>query len=226
MNKPSSKSRDARDQILSELRRELMGPSEPEELIVGEFPTTRYIAGRLAPAKSGEDDLDAVVDPAENDSMGAGSDDQEAGADEHSPPLVIGFNPSSMGVSFLVDGTVKRLDIEVSWGDYKWEKIDGEGVWKRYPRIGKVTGVSIETQGKIPAIPLSPQHAPAGVTIAGIDDVEIFIEGVVHAFAGYRAVSLFLVNRRTKGALSDRTKHSRKINFPFSGRTQRVVPSR
>ena len=50
--------------------------------------------------------------------------------------------------------------------------------------------------------------------ISGIDDAEIALEGVVHDFAGYRAVSLFLVNRRTKGQLGDRAKDERWIYQP------------
>ena len=50
--------------------------------------------------------------------------------------------------------------------------------------------------------------------ISGVDDAEIALEGVVHDFAGYRAVSLFLVNRRTKGALGDRAKDERWVYQP------------
>ena len=213
MTSPTNRSRQARERMLAELRRELMGPSEPEEA-VSEFPTARYVVGRLAPAKSENNDRDAVVDPDQNDTMAAGDDDDEAGADEPSPPLVVGFNPSSMGLSFLVDETVKHLKVEVSWGDYKREKIEERTVWKRYSRAGTVVGVPVGAPGKFPAIPLSPKTAPPGVTVTGVDDREIRIEGVVHSFAGCRAVSLFLVNRRTKGALRDRTKDERWIYQP------------
>ena len=213
MSSPTNRSRQARERMLAELRRELMGPSEPEEVVL-EFPTTRYMVGRLAPAKSEDNDRDAVIDPDQNDTLAAGDDDEEAGADESSPPLVVGFNPSSMGLSFLVDETVTHLKVEVSWGDYQREKIDQATVWKRYPRACTVVGVPVGALGKLPAIPLSPHTAPPGVTVTGVDDLEIRIEGVVHSFAGYRAVSLFLVNRRTKGALRDRTKDERWIYQP------------
>lgn len=213
MSETTNKSREARDHILAELRRELMGPSEPEE-VIEEFPSTRYIAGRLAPARSGDDDIDAIVDTAENDTIGAGADDEEAGADEQSPPLVVGFNPSSMGLSFLVDGSVEHLAVSVGWGDYKREKLEAGAAWKRHPRVGVVEGIPVANPGKIPPIPLSPQSAPGGVTVSGLGDSEVFVEGVVHDFAGYRAVSLFLVNRRTKGALKDRTKDERWIYQP------------
>lgn len=213
MREPTSRSREARARILAELRRELLGPSEPRE-VISEYPSTRYIVGRLAPARSGDDDLDAQVDATENDTLGAGDDDEEAGADEQSLPLVVGFNPSSMGLSFLLDTSVERLCIDISWGDYKRERSNGSIVWKRYPRAGRAEGVPVGSPGKIPPIPLAPSLAPAGVTVTGIDDAEVQVEGVVHAFAGYRSVSLFLVNRRTKGLLRDRTKDERWIYQP------------
>ena len=46
MGKPSDRSRQARDRILGELRRELMGPSESDE-VIKEFPSARYIVVRL-----------------------------------------------------------------------------------------------------------------------------------------------------------------------------------
>ena len=214
MTESTSRSRQARGRVLAELRRELMGPSEPVE-IISEFPTARYVVGRLAPAKSDDDDADAVVDAAENDTLGAGADeDEEEGADEQSPPLVVGFNPSSMGLSFLVDRSVEVLDVEVCWGDYKREKMEDRTAWKRYPRAGAVVGVPVGATGKIGAIPLDPGFVRPGVTVTGVDDSEICIEGVVHAFAGYKAASFFLVNRRTKGALRDRTKDERWIFQP------------
>ena len=211
----SNKCRAARDRILESLRRELLGPSDPRESI-REYPTSRYIIGRLAPAKENDDDTDAVIDPAENDSLGAGAEDEESGADEGQPPLIIGFNPSSFGLSFLVDTNARTLSVKVKWGDYKREKdSDGKLRWQRYPRDGIVTGLRIDTTGLLPRIGLSPQATnPPGVVVSGVDDTEIGIDGVVHDFAGYRAVSLFLVNRRTKGALRDRAKDERWIYQP------------
>ena len=210
-----NKSRLVRDRLVHALRRELMGPSEPDE-IIKEFPTTRYVAGRLAPASSTEDDEDALIDSAENDSLGVGTDDDEDGKEGPLPPLIIGFNPSSMGLSFLVDQSVDVLRVEVVWGDYKREKQpDGGTAWRRYPRMGVVDGLPISSSGKIPHILLSPSASnPSSVIVSGVDDPEITLEGVVHDFAGHRAVSLFLVNRRTKGKLGDRNKDERWIYQP------------
>jgi helicase-like protein len=193
-----------------------MGPSAADEAIK-EFPTTRYVVGRLAPARTSEDDKDGEIEVIENDTLAVGGDEGEDGGDESQAPLVIGFNPSSVGLSFLVDAEGDALRVEVSWGDYKREKDEEDKIaWRRYQRDGTVDGISIKSAGPIPLITLSPRGAnPNGVSISGVDDPEICIQGVVHEFHGYRAVSLFLVNRRTKGALGDRAKDERWILQPF-----------
>lgn len=210
----TNKSRASRERLLEALRLELLGPSAPDETL-REYPTTRYIVGRLAPARSADDDTDAEVNPAENDTLGVGTDDEEGGQEDSQPPLIIGFNPSSIGLSFLVDSGANSLSAKVAWGDYKREKDDeGKLAWRRYQRSALVTGIPIGVTGALPRIALSPTAAPPGVSVAGVDDPEIWLEGVVHDFSGYRAVSLFLVNRRTKGALGDRAKDERWILQP------------
>lgn len=207
-----------RGKIVAELRRELMGPSNPNEELHNEFPTSRYIVGRLAPARSGDDDTDAIIDSTENDTLAIGADENEEGHDDQQVPLVIGFNPASMGLSFLVDLKIKSLKVEVSWGDYKREKQDENSrqtVWRRYPREAIVSGIDISSRKKIGPIALTKdQPSDFSVSVTGIDDPEIFIEGIVHNFSDYRAISLFLVNRRTKGELSDRSKDERWIYQP------------
>jgi hypothetical protein len=212
--------RSVRRRIFEALKRELMGPTTLDERIK-EYPTSRYIVGRLAPAQEDTSDQDAAIDSTENDSFDAGADDDEAGPAESQAPLIVGFSPSSMGLSFLVDGGVDGLKVKVAWGDYKREKIEGEEeeeeegtIWQRYHREGEILDVPIGSAGSIPRIPLSQSQAPAGITINGIDDPEITLEGVVHEVDGWRAVSLFLVNRRTKGELKDRTKDERWVMQP------------
>jgi hypothetical protein len=215
----NNRAREARDRLFNALRRELMGPTSLDE-IIQEYPTSRYLVGRLAPARVAEDDPDAAIDPAENDSLAAGDANDEDGVEDASPPLIIGFNPSSFGLSFLVDANVQILRAKVSWGDYRREKgkeesAGGPTVWRRYHREGIVDGIRIAAPGSIARIVLSPSASnPKGTVITGVDDPELAIDGVVHDFAGHRAVSLFLVNRRTKGALSDRRKDERWIFQP------------
>ena len=192
-----------------------MGPSKPHEVIT-EFPTTRYIVGRLAPALTAETDTDASINATENDSLGVGTDAEEDGAEAPSLPLVIGFNPSSMGLSFLVEESTTSLRLHVTWGDYKREvQDDGRSLWKRHPRECVVENFPIGTVGKLHQIPLSPSKAQLfGVSVSGVDDPEISVEGIAHELSGQRAVSLFLVNRRTKGELANRDKDERWVYQP------------
>jgi hypothetical protein len=50
---PNSSKRESRSRILEALERELMGPTSTDVAIT-EFPTTRYIVGRLALQGYGE----------------------------------------------------------------------------------------------------------------------------------------------------------------------------
>ena len=205
----------ARDRLADALRRELMGPSEPNE-VIKEFPTTRYIVGRLAPALTAEGDTDAGIDPTENDSLGVGTDADEDGDDPPSLPLVVGFNPSSMGLSFLVEKSTSSLRLHITWGDYKRERQDdGRSLWTRHPRECVIEHFPIGTVGKLHQICLSPSEAQRfEVTVSGVDDPEIAVEGIAHEVSGQRAVSLFLVNRRTQGELINRNKDERWIYQP------------
>jgi hypothetical protein len=200
------------------LRRELLGPSEPTEVLPSsEFPTTRYIAGRLAPARDGDDDTDNVINAAEDDQMEAGGSGEEDGAEDQNPPLIIGFQPSSFGISFLLDERVRSLAVKVDWGDYKRERNETTNttIWRRHPRAAAVAGLPVSRSGVIPRIALSPSaENPPGVVVSGVDDPEVTLDGVVHEFSGYRAVSLFLVNRRTRGELGDRAKDERWVFQP------------
>src|SRR5438093_350008 len=77
---------------------------------------------------------------------------------------------------------------------------DAEGtttIWRRHHREAVIDGIRVGAAGNLKRIVLSPS-APnsTGTVVTGVDDPEIALEGVVHDFAGYRAVSLFLVNRR------------------------------
>ena len=201
--------RSVREHIADVLRRELMGPGQPDEVLT-EYPTTRYIVGRLAPAES-------RIDESENDSFELGNDDEEAGAQEFQPPLVIGFHPSSMGVSFLLDEGSTEIRVEVSWADYRHEKPDtGPSEWRRVEQRGVVDGLALTQDGTIGPIVLSNtfRSNPSGVTISGVDDPKIRLEGVVRSVDARRAVSLFLVNRRAKGEESDRTKDERWLFQP------------
>ena len=109
---PAAK-RDVRDQMVDALRRELMGPWHPEDETdpSEEFPTARYIVGRLAPQ-------DLKIDDVENDALPTGDDDGETGEASFEPTQVLGFMPSSMGLSFVINDTCDKVDVHIEWGQY------------------------------------------------------------------------------------------------------------
>lgn len=214
--------RQVRDQMVDALRRELMGPwhplddTDPSE----EFPTARYIVGRLAPQ-------DSEIDVLDNDALPSGDgDDGETGEASFDPPQVLGFMPSSMGLSFVINDTCDKVDVHIQWGQYLRaeeapvrsesgnEDEDDLGnahqrskfVWRREQIAGVVKGLSVSKTGPVTEVKLHPNCAPAGVTVEGLDDYDVSVQGVVYEIHGQRAVSLFLVNQRQKGDPRDAEK--------------------
>ena len=222
---PAAK-RDVRDQMVDALRRELMGPWHPEDETdpSEEFPTARYIVGRLAPQ-------DLKIDDVENDALPTGDDDDgETGEASFEPPQVLGFMPSSMGLSFVLNDTCDKVDVHIEWGQYlraeeaperppmegSDESEEGEGqwdapqrskfVWRREQREGVVRGLDVSKKGPVAEVKLHPKTAPPGVRVEGLEDSDVCVQGVVYEIHGQRAVSLFLVNQRQKGEPGDSEK--------------------
>lgn len=210
-----------RDEVVDALRRELMGPWHPTDDTdpSKEFPTARYIVGRLAPQ-------DSQIDGTENDALPTGdSDDGETGEASFEPPQVLGFMPSSMGLSFVINDICNELDVHIEWGQYyraeeapernevgdgydederEWHDFQkSEFIWRREPRIGQVLGLNVSKVGPINEIKLHPKYAPSDVTVEGLSEAEVCLQGVVYEIHGQRAVSLFLVNKRPQGEPTD-----------------------
>jgi hypothetical protein len=175
---PAAK-RDVRDQMVDALRRELMGPWHPEDESdpSEEFPTARYIVGRLAPQ-------DLKIDDVENDALPTGDDDDgETGEASFEPPQVLGFMPSSMGLSFVLNDTCDTVDVHIEWGQYlraeeaperppmegSDESEEDEGqwdapqrskfVWRREQREGVVRGLDVSKKGPVAEVKLHPKTA-------------------------------------------------------------------
>lgn len=222
---PAAK-RDVRDQMVDALRRELMGPWHPEDENdpSEEFPTARYIVGRLAPQ-------DLKIDDVENDALPTGDDDDgETGEASFEPPQVLGFMPSSMGLSFVLNDTCDKVDVHIEWGQYlraeeaperppiegtdeseededQWDAPQrSKFVWRREQREGVVRGLDVSKKGPVAEVKLHPKTPPPGVNVEGLEDSDVCVQGVVYEIHGQRAVSLFLVNQRQKGEQGDSEK--------------------
>jgi hypothetical protein len=199
-----------------------MGPyNGTKEQFSGEYPTSRYIVGRLAP-------FEQPVADEENDTLGVGQEEEEDGPEDEPLPLVLGFHPSSIGLSFIVDPQCKQLDVKIAWGDYLREDTDkdsrpteglsnddctegdkGGATWQRYQREAQILRINLPSAGRIPKIVLDPDFPTDKWTVIGFKDPSVCLEGVVHKIGSQLAVSLFVVNRRQKLETSNRRKDER-----------------
>lgn len=187
---PEEPTKKARQQIVELLEHELRGPVGGETEELSEAPTSRYLLGMLAPVGTG-------IDPEEDDDVETLEEDEETGEAERGAPLGQSLNPSSIGMSFLVGEEVQEIRVKARWG--------------RYSRIGKEEGGS--TTGKWKRAPVSFEATIDVSTSGGRHRIEcpdepgVCIEWIVHEQKGFRAVSVFLVNRKevpdTRGRKDD-----------------------
>jgi hypothetical protein len=113
-------STDVREQLVSALDLDLIGPgpgSELEDELLPQAPSRWYLAGYLAPVAASEDQRSDETATEELDAGG-----ERAGVDEDPGPDATAakrsYLPSSMGLSLLVAAGVESLDVIVRWGDY------------------------------------------------------------------------------------------------------------
>ncbi len=201
--------REGRARLVTALRYELLGPETPEEEL-RESPLTRYATGMLAPFGTGTPDEEHDEEPA------SGADDEEAGAVELGPPMSQAITPSSIGLSFLIPLEVTKLTVLVAWGDYRLEEVQEKDV--QHPESeGEPEGVSDAEVGDHEQRRHRPRHRwvrmphepePLIVELkpnAGLkridvrDDNGVTVEHLSRSLGNRLAVSVFLVNRRTRG---------------------------
>jgi hypothetical protein len=193
---------------------DLLGPAGgPRERIVDMGVRDRYLVGKLAPreaAQGGIEGLDGPLtsedaeEPTEAKAPGRHEPGAEFGtatgrvepesdsADEIDAASNQSLVPSSLGMTFCVDGDVDRIEIEARWGRYErvpndeHELLKSNGqkakVWQRIPCGGKI--VLPLTEGVI------PHQAPDN------EFPEVRVQGSIRAknANGDRLVTLFLVN--------------------------------
>ncbi len=144
-------SREVRDQLSTLLRRDLLGPWDGEDEVVGGTvgPRDRYIVGLLAPLDV-DADADCAGDADELDSGGFG--------DESDDKPVAGVSslrlfPSSMGATFTVAVGVDQLVVSASWGRYQKQSSprDADPDDEHQPRDQVSAGGSRHEQGVNPA---------------------------------------------------------------------------
>ncbi|WP_406427387.1 helicase C-terminal domain-containing protein [Streptomyces sp. NBC_01589] len=121
-----------RDGLVAQLRRDLLGPGAPDEVLTQDPPITTYPIGVLFPRPSNDEAVQALdEDAAENDGLDdaplvRGSRDIEEATPDFGVSLVGDRRPSSMGLTFAVDPTVSSSIVVVTEAAV-YEPVDPEG---------------------------------------------------------------------------------------------------
>jgi hypothetical protein len=126
----------------------------------------RYLIGMLAPKAleiAGEEMDELATDE---------SEDGEEGTVESGVPAGSTYFPSSMGMSFVVDGDIKEIKIETEWGRYLRIKSEGQvkkdgnpaPVWKREQIVGQPLILEMKDG---PVEPIAPRFSQPLVSLQG-----------------------------------------------------------
>jgi len=188
------KSVEVRSELVKALKLDLVGPEgnlgNPEE-ILPQAPSRWYLTGFLVPI--GAERAQRMDESANEELDQAG---ETGGLDDdvqpERPAARQRFFPSSIGVSLLAPKQAAKLDVRVSWGDYRRRSESAEQ-WERKPRSENITldlanAASRPREKKVPnssGLKIAWLSRPAGMLIEGA--------GVP---AGTHTVSVFLVNER------------------------------
>lgn len=193
---------------------DLLGPAGgPNERIVDMGVRDRYLVGKLAPREAAQGGIEGLDGPLANEDAEEPTEPKAPG--RHEPGAEFGtatgrvepesdsgdeidaasnqsLVPSSLGMTFCVDGDADKIEIEARWGryervpnsDHELLKTNGQKakVWQRIPCGGKI--LLPLTEGVI------PHQAPDK------EFPEVRVQGSVRAknANGDRLVTLFLVN--------------------------------
>jgi hypothetical protein len=193
---------------------DLLGPAGgPDERIVDMGVRDRYLVGKLAPREAAKDGIEGLDGPLADE--GAEKPVEARVPGRHEPGAEFGtatgrvepeadssdeidaasnqsLVPSSLGMTFCVDGDAEKIEVEACWGryerllneDHDLFKPNGQKarVWQRIPCGGKI--VLPLTEGLI------PHQAPDN------ECPEVRVQGSIRAknANGDRLVTLFLVN--------------------------------
>ncbi len=198
--------RELREQLIDSVVRDLLGPAggPNEELHKGEASVyQRYLVGMLAP-KNDTVDIDQLDEVATTE----GDDGEEGAPDTNIPPKST-FHPSSMGMSFIVDGNISEINVDANWGQYSrvkstsQEEDDGSPatVWKRKP---------IET----PTHTIKLSNRSIETIILHKDFPQISLKGKIAKRIEGWLISLFFVNEQTPADEKRGKKYERWIFQP------------
>lgn len=135
----------AREDLHDILAREVLGPADGDDETLQMAPDSRYLVGRIAPAKvangtdapsvEGEEDPDSTLDVGDDvdakqstgvpmPSMDETTVDAEEDASEDTPVKRGLMIPASMGLRFQLPLDVERVTVRANWGTYEPQSTD------------------------------------------------------------------------------------------------------
>jgi hypothetical protein len=168
--------------------RDLLGPAGGPEEELNQYEDhvyQRYLVGMLAPK-------DEEVDAGELDELATGEGDEgEEGEQDSGVPAGGTYFPSSMGLSFVVDGEEREILIEAEWGQYLRIKSDTQqnkdgnpaNVWKRNPVVASPITLPLK-DGNIEPFAFHSGHPL------------VVLQGRMRLAADGWVVTLFMVNQQ------------------------------
>lgn len=196
---------------------DLLGPAGgPHERIVDMGVRDRYLVGKLAPreaaelgqefpveAQEAEDEPSDLIVKAQSggvDSPSANGRGEADASEEIDAASNQSLVPSSLGMTFCVDGDAERIEVEVRWGRY--ERSDDHEIYRtsKDKESGAVTrGAKAKVWQRIPCGGKKVLPLTEGVILHQALDAErpeVRVQGSVRAknANGDRLVTLFLVN--------------------------------
>jgi hypothetical protein len=196
-----------RADLLESLELELVGPEAADEVLT-ELPTLRYLMGRLAPAGT-------EVGAEEDEGAAEAGPDADESQDGAVAPPVLAMNPSSIGLSIVLEPDITDVLVSTGWGQYHEEQLERVEERTRPSTAEEPTAESDGPRGEAEAEnDGSPRRTRKSyvreqlrhereldVSHDGKEDLgtDIFLEWFVRRLddgGGRLAVSIFLVNRR------------------------------
>jgi hypothetical protein len=205
---------DVRRGLVDALRIDLVGPENGSDLeaeVLPQAPSRWYLTGFLVPLEASEAQKSDETAQDEFDSVGGEVEGTDDDVTPEPPAARRAFFPSSIGLSLLVSEATRQLTVEVNWGDYRAEPLEGsrdgeepatsESVgraslrWKRQPRrVAMTVTMPAKTARAVEHEVPESDGLRIAVSVRPVQALGI-AEGMVPD--GTRSVSIFLVNQRT-----------------------------
>jgi len=177
---------DLRAELDRMVRDDLHGPAGgPDEELTEGRVSDRYVVGLLAPRS-------LLIEPEEHDELAqGGSESGDDGQPDSEMPKSASLMPSSIGLTFSVDGSNSEILCDAHWGHYRkgasqeLEGADGKPlrVWHRRAAGGSGHAIKLEP-------------GPIEGWIPDAEQAQVQVRGLCRQRDGVWLVTLFLVNEQ------------------------------